>query len=111
MPFQRLFWGVVVLEFVLACASVGFLVATHRAHLIPIVIAILVGLHFLPLAKALGRPPLALIGSAMMAIALACLTIPDPDLRNAAACFGIGLFMWTRTFIVLGTLHAALTAD
>jgi len=95
------FFSVVALELLLASASAIFFAATHRPDGIPIAIALIVGLHFLPLARILALPSLNPIGIAIIVIALASLAIPAPTLRNVIACSGIGLFMWAKAIIAL----------
>jgi len=106
----RAFWMVVALEFVFAGGTALLLMAAHRSHLIPVAIAIIVGLHFLPLAKVLGRPPLFIVGVAMVVIAALSMAIPSPGVRNLALCSGIGLFMWARTFSALNQVVSNLKA-
>jgi hypothetical protein len=49
-------------------------------------------------------------GLGMVLIAAASLVIPQPDVRNVAACAGIGLFMWAKAFVALHSLAAERAA-
>jgi hypothetical protein len=105
-----LFWVIVAVEF-LAAGGAGFLLwRTGRSQLIPIAIALIVGLHFFPLARVLRMLQLNATGLGMVLIAAASLVIPQPDVRNVAACAGIGLFMWAKAFVALHSLAAERAA-
>jgi hypothetical protein len=69
----------------------------HGEAILPI-IALAVGLHFLPLAKAFHKPVLVVTGLAMSAIALASFGFAEPA-RLAVLGFGAGLTLWATVII------------
>jgi hypothetical protein len=95
------FRSVVACEFLLAGGSVLFLISTHRAQMIPMTIAVIVGLHFLPLAKIFRIPTLYVTGISLVLIAVVSLAIPEGNIRNIIICAGIGLSMCMRSLVAL----------
>lgn len=92
---------VVVLEFILAGGAVLYLISTHRSQMIPVAMAVIVGLHFLPLAKLFRMPALYITGMSMVLIAAVSLVIPNENIQNIVICVGIGLSMWVRSLVTL----------
>jgi len=84
---------VVIVEVLLAGGGVSLASAHHRPDLIPIVVAIVVGLHFLPLAKIFKIPSVYFLGIVVTAIPLISLAIRDHAIRDFVACSAIGIFM------------------
>jgi hypothetical protein len=106
--FGRVYWVIVVLEFLLAGGIVFFLLTTRRSELIPVAVAFIVGLHFLPLAKLFRMPTLYITGTTMVIIAVASLSISDANIRNLSICLGIGIILWLRTFMAIRQIVSSL---
>jgi len=99
--FGRVYWAIVVLEFLLTGGIVFFLLTTRRSEMIPVAVAFIVGLHFLPLGKLFRMPTLYITGTTMIIIAVASLVISDANIRNLSICLGIGLFIWVRALMAI----------
>ena len=67
-------YGILVgIEFALIGLGAGVLGATGHDAYIPVWTCAVVGLHFFPLARVLGDPPLRWLGAAVTAVAVAAL--------------------------------------
>lgn len=64
----RVYWAMVVLEVVLLLGGTRLLVAHGRDELATPWVALVVGLHFLPFARAFGTPLFAWLGGAMIGL-------------------------------------------
>lgn len=85
---------VVVAEIALACAAAGEAASLRRFELIPDWIAIVVGLHFLPLAKIFHAVSMAHIGAAMVLWSTGCWIFFRGNALGAAAALGAGALLW-----------------
>src|SRR5580704_12683074 len=85
-----LFWIDTAAEWVLGAGAVIALAHFRRYSLIPQFLGVIIGLHFLPLAKLLRAPRFYIMGMAMILSVLASLLIPEGSIRNVIACAGIG---------------------
>ena len=75
-----------------------------RFDLIPQVFGVIIGLHFLPLAKVFRAPRYYWTGGVMVAGAFGSLLIARGDIRNITGCAAIGLTLWiTAEKILAGT--------
>lgn len=92
-PFGWPYRVVVLIEVVLIAAGTSYVSAHHRRDLVPIVIAIVVGLHFFPLAKIFKVPGVYIVGVVTTAIPLVSLAIRDHAIRDFVSCSAIGAFM------------------
>jgi hypothetical protein len=81
--------------------AVVVLNAVSRPDYIPSVIALIVGLHFFPLAKLFGAPTYYVTGLLGSGIGVAGLLIPDPPLRNTIVGLSFGLLLWTTAAALL----------
>lgn len=111
--FGRSYWIVVTLELLFLFAAVVFSIIAKRPDLIPIAFAVIIGLHFLPLAKIFKMPFFYTLGVAMVVIALVSLAIPDLGFRNLFTFSAIGLFMWVFKmpfFYILGLAMVVIAA-
>ncbi|MGA9883833.1 MAG: hypothetical protein WBQ34_08955 [Candidatus Acidiferrales bacterium] len=88
------YWITVVAEVVLILAAVNVAANIHRPELIPDWIAIVVGLHFFPLAKIFRAPSMAYIGTAMVLWCVFCWIAFRGNTLGAAAAFGAGALLW-----------------
>jgi hypothetical protein len=71
-------------------AAVIFGRMSHPELILP-AIAVIVGLHFIPLAKVFNVPLYYWTGGAIVLIAVASFAIGHQDLRQAITCVGCGL--------------------
>ncbi|WP_343609272.1 hypothetical protein [Novosphingobium sp.] len=83
----------------------------HPEWLMPAV-ALVVGLHFLPIAWAAPFPPFYALGSALIAAAVVGVLLPAP-LGGALSGFAAALALWTASLVALlrdaGAKRAALS--
>jgi hypothetical protein len=96
-----LFWIDTAAEWVLGAGAVIALAHFRRYALIPQFLGIIIGLHFLPLAKLLRAPRYYIMGTAIILCVLASLLIPEGSIRNVIGCAGIGLPMWITAAAIL----------
>lgn len=96
-----LFWIDTAAEWVLGAGAVIFLVHFGRYALIPQFLGVIMGLHFLPLAKLLRAPRYYFMGVAMILCIFASILVPEVSVRNVIACAGIGLPMWVTAVVIL----------
>jgi hypothetical protein len=96
-----LFWIDTTAEWALGAAAVFALAHFGRYSLIPQFLGVIIGLHFLPLAKLLRAPRYYLMGTAIVLCVLASLLIPEGSIRNVIACAAIGLPMWITAVAIL----------
>jgi hypothetical protein len=105
--FRKFFWIDSGIEWVLAGVAAFVLSHLGRYDLIPQALGVIIGLHFLPLAKILRTPRYYGTASVMVVGALASLFIPRGDIRNIVGCAVIGLTLWiTGLFILFRTSPA-----
>lgn len=96
-----LFWIDTAAEWVLGGGAAFALAHFGRYSLIPQFLGVIIGLHFLPLAKLLRAPRYYVMGTAIVLCVLASLLIPEGSIRNVIACAGIGLPMWITAVVIL----------
>jgi hypothetical protein len=96
-----LFWIDTAAEWVLGAGAVVTLVHFGRYSLIPQFLGVIIGLHFLPLAKLFRAPRYYVMGTTMILCALASFLAPESSIRDAIACAGIGLPMWVTAVVIL----------
>jgi hypothetical protein len=96
-----LFWIDTAAEWVLGGGAVVLLAHFGRYALIPQFLGVIMGLHFLPLARLLRAPRYYVMGTAMILCVLASVLVPEGTLRNVVACAGIGLPMWITSVVIL----------
>lgn len=98
---SKKYWTVVTVEGV-ACL-VGANVANNigRQDLVPEIIGLIVGLHFLPLAKIFRAPIYVWTAAGMTLGVLASFAIPAGELRNLVACGICGLTLWATEAAIL----------
>jgi hypothetical protein len=96
-----LFWINTAAEWVLGAGAVIALAHFGRYALIPQFLGVIIGLHFLPLARLLRAPRYYVMGTVMILFVLASVLVPEGSLRNVIACAGIGLPMWVTAVVIL----------
>jgi hypothetical protein len=96
-----LFWANTGTEWLLSAGAVAALAHYRLYSLIPQFLGVIIGLHFVVLAKVLGEPKYYFMGMVMILWVLASLLIPEGGVRNMIACAGIGLPLWTTAVVIL----------
>jgi hypothetical protein len=99
--FRKLFWIDTGIEWGLAAVAAFVLVRFGRYDLILQVFGVIIGLHFLPLAKVFRTSRYYKMGAVMVVGALASLLIPRGDIRDIVGCAVIGLTLWISGIIIL----------
>jgi hypothetical protein len=95
------YWVDVAIECLACIGAVVWLAHTRRYDLIPQSFGVIIGLHFLPLAKIFRMPIYYATGAVMASGALASLAIPTGNVRNLSACGVIGLSLWATAAVTL----------
>lgn len=72
----------------------------HPELILP-VIAVIVGLHFIPLAMLFDFPLYYWTAGAFVLVAVASFAIGHPALRQAITCLGCGLSLWLTSAVLL----------
>ena len=93
-------WGAIV-------AAIIVLNVIHRTGFIAPVIAIIVGIHFFPLAPLFRQPFYYATGAAGCLIGIAGFVIADVALRLSAVGISFGLLLWVTVAVVLGKIVGA----
>jgi hypothetical protein len=96
-----LYWTNTVVEWLFSAGTVIALVHFQRYSLIPQFLGVIIGLHFLLLARLLRESRYYIMGTAMILAVLASLLIPDGGIRSGMACAGIGLPLWITALVIL----------
>jgi hypothetical protein len=107
MRMRTFLWIDVGIEWGLVGAAAFLLGRFDHADLIPQVVGVVVGLHFLPLAKIFHAPRLYWTGSIIVVGALGTLLIPHGAGRNSAACVSVGLTLWVTCVVILFRISSA----
>jgi len=81
----------------------------HRTGFIAPVIAIIVGLHFFPLARLFQRPSYYATGIVGCAIGVSGFLISEPSVRLSVAGLSFGLLLWLTVVDVLVRLSTSVT--
>jgi hypothetical protein len=95
------YWIDFAVEWLLCAVAANWLSRIHRWDLIPQFLGVIIGLHFLPLAKMFKAPIYYATGAAMVLGALVSLAIPAGHVRNIAACGVLGLSLWVTAAVNL----------
>jgi hypothetical protein len=95
------YWINAAIEWLLCCVVASWLAHIHRYALIPQCLGVIIGLHFLPLAKMFKSQLYYWTGAAMVLGGLASLAIPAGHIRNIAACGVDGLSLWATAAVIL----------
>lgn len=99
--FRKLFWIDSAIEWLSAAVAANILAYYRRLDLIPQVLGVIIGLHFLPLAKIFRQPLYYATGAAIIIVALGTLLTPPGGMRNLAGCATIGITLWLTALINL----------
>jgi hypothetical protein len=97
---SKAYWITVTIEG-LACMVAGNVLNNiGRSDLVPEAIGVIVGLHFLPLAKIFRARIYNWTGVAMVLGVLASLAVPVGSFRNIVACGASGLALWATAAVI-----------
>ena len=95
-------FGVVfAVEFILIAAAAAILAKLNRPLLIPVAIALIVGLHFFPLARLFHVPVYSVTGMLCVACSLASLLVADEAVRLLLLGLTIAIILWGSAGVVL----------
>jgi len=97
----RRFGWVSGLEGAAIVAAIILLNVIHRPHAIAPAIALIVGLHFFPLAGVFSAPFYYFTGAVGSAIGIAGFLIPDVPLRLSFIGLAFGLLLWITSLVRL----------
>lgn len=89
------------IEFALIGGASALLARSGRPLLIPVAIALIVGLHFLPLARVFRLPVYYATGVLCVAFALASLLVADETVRLLALGVAMAVVLWLSAAAVL----------
>jgi hypothetical protein len=98
---SKAYWAIVAVEWLACSVAANWLSRIGRYDLMPQFLGVIVGLHFLPLAKIFRAPIYYWTGAAMALGVLAALVIPAGHVRNIAAWGAGGLSLWATAAVVL----------
>jgi hypothetical protein len=101
MRFRKFFWIDFGIEWGLGSIAVFVLAHVGRSDLIPQAFGVIIGLHFLPLAKVFEAHLYYWTGAIMVIAAIGSLVIPRSDVRSIAGCTAIGLILWLTGLVIL----------
>jgi hypothetical protein len=82
--------------------TIKLLTSWHLEGWIVPAIVLIVGAHFLPLARIFGARPHVVTGAALMLCAAAAVVLP-PSVRDAVECVTAGLILWASAAAALYT--------
>jgi hypothetical protein len=95
------YWITVTVEWVACIVASNVLANIGRYDLIPQSIGLIVGIHFVPLAKIFKAPVYYWTATAMVFGVLVSFAIPAGDLRNIVASGVCGLSLWATETVIL----------
>lgn len=98
---SRSYWTLVVIEWGACIVVSNWLSRTGRPDLIPQAVGLIVGLHFMPLAKIFRAPIYHWTAAAMVLGVVASFAVPAGDLRNIVASGVCGLALWATEAEIL----------
>lgn len=102
--FCKFLWIDSVIEWPLVGTGTFLLSHIGRYDLIPQLFGLIIGLHFLPIAKFFQLPRYYWVGAIMIAGELSCLLLARGNLRNIVGCLCIGLTLWINGLIILSRI-------
>ena len=107
--FRKFLWIDSVVEWVLVGIGTYLLARIGRYDLIPQLFGLIIGLHFLPIAKVFQLPRYYWVAAIMIAGELSSLLIARGEMRNIAGCACIGLTLWINGLIILSRISTFTT--
>ncbi len=100
-PILKRFLLIVLLEIVAIALAAIMANRLHRPDLATDWCAMIVGIHFLPLARIFRAPQLNILGSLMVLWCLLCWALFQPGTIAVAASLGTGALLWGRCVLSL----------
>jgi hypothetical protein len=97
----KTYWTIVATEWLLCAGAANWLARHHRYHLIPVFLGVIIGVHFLPLARLFKMPIYYATGIFMVLGVLAALAIPAGEARNIVTYGVNGLCLWLTAVVIL----------
>jgi hypothetical protein len=91
-------------EGIMIFAAINILSNIGKSDLLPAVIAIIVGLHFLPLARWIPAKLYYLTAIILVLLGILGFFISDADLRLKIVCIGSAWTLWITSYILLRML-------
>jgi membrane protein implicated in regulation of membrane protease activity len=79
--------------------AINLLRSLHKESLIAPVLAVIVGVHFIPLARGMPLPVYYFTGTALVMIGLAACFAPA-TYGTPGACFASGFVLWTSSAVI-----------
>src|ERR1700680_4515181 len=107
--FRKFLWIDSAIVWVLVGIGTFLLSRIGRYDLIPQLFGLIIGLHFLPIAKVFQLPSYYWVGAIMIAGELSSLLMPRGDMRNIVGCACIGLTLWINGLIILSRISTFTT--
>jgi hypothetical protein len=98
---SKAYWADVAIEWIACTVAVLWLVLVRRYDLIPQCLGVIIGLHFLPLAKWFRVPLYYAVGAVMILGTLASFLLARGDARTIAACLANGFTLWAGSLFNL----------
>jgi hypothetical protein len=95
------YWTNFAIEWLACAVAAIWLAIIRRYDLLPQFLGVIIGVHFLPLAKMFKMPLYYWTGAVMTLGVLATLAIPAGHVRNFAAYSVNGLSLWATAAIIL----------
>ena len=102
--FRRFLWIDSVIEWALVGIGTFLLSRIGRYDLIPQLFGLIIGLHFVPIAKVFHLPGYYWVSTIMIVGELSSLLMPRGDVRNIVGCACIGLTLWMNGLIILSRI-------
>lgn len=96
--------GLLILIVVNVCAKIG------RRDLFAPVVAMIVGLHFIPLARGLSAPLYYATGALLVALGIVGVGIRDVDHRTVVVTVGAACVLWLTSAVILARIREAAAA-
>lgn len=101
MRFRKYFWIDFGIEWGLVGIMAFLLAHVGRSDLMPQAFGVIIGLHFLPLAKIFTARCYYWTGGIMVTAVVGSLIIPRSNVRNIVGCAAIGLTLWLTGLVIL----------
>ena len=98
---SKAYWIIVTIEWVTCIVGVNVLSNIGYGGLVPQFVGLVVGIHFVPLAKIFKAPIYNWTGAVMSIGVLASFAIPAGNVRNLAAYAICGYALWATTIVIL----------
>jgi hypothetical protein len=91
--------------------ATGLLVKTGHLGVLAPVVAVIVGIHFVPLARALPAPAYYVSAAALVGLGLVSLGVADWAARLTLVSAGAAVILWSTAVFALQRARAPRTSD